>query len=87
MNTQCERILNYLEIAGTITAFEAMTELGIMRLASRINDLRKAGHLINSRMRDVTNRWGETCRVAEYSLVANPKKLDAVGMKVAEFPE
>ena len=37
--TQCERIVEYIKQNGSITAREAMTDLGIMRLASRIADL------------------------------------------------
>lgn len=39
-----------------------------MRLASRINDLRQQGHIITTAMIDVPNRWGETCKVASYTL-------------------
>lgn len=38
--TQCERILRHLKDYGSITSLEAVNEYGIMRLASRINDLR-----------------------------------------------
>jgi hypothetical protein len=46
----------------------AWSELGIYRLASRINDLRKAGHKINTKKVEVVNRWGESAYIAEYSL-------------------
>lgn len=35
------RILDYMLEYGSITALEAMKEFGIMRLASRISDLKK----------------------------------------------
>ena len=44
--TQCERILRHLEDYGSITSLEAMSEYGIMRLASRVNDLRRLGYPI-----------------------------------------
>ena len=37
--TQCEKIVKYIEEFGYITAWEAMKDLGVMRLASRIYDL------------------------------------------------
>ena len=40
--TQTARILNHLESFGSITSLDAMREYGIMRLASRICDLRQA---------------------------------------------
>jgi len=39
--TQCEMVLQYLKDFGYITTFEAFTDLGITRLASRINALKK----------------------------------------------
>lgn len=41
--TQCEQILRHMEQNGSISSLEAMQEYGIMRLASRITDLKKAG--------------------------------------------
>lgn len=66
--TQNQRILDYLDSHGSITQLEALSELGIMRLASRISDLRKKGYHIDSKMDIVTNRYGETCRVKRYSI-------------------
>jgi hypothetical protein len=40
---QNKLILDHLYRTGEITQLEALNQYGIMRLASRINDLRKAG--------------------------------------------
>lgn len=64
--TQTERILKYMSEHKTITQLEAMTELGVLRLASRINDLKRQGHRIISRRVTVKNRFGEDCVVAQY---------------------
>lgn len=66
--TQTERILAYIEEHGSITQFEALTELGVLRLASRVNDLRRQGYSIHSKRISVKNRFGEKCNVAEYTL-------------------
>lgn len=66
--TQAERILKYMRFFGTITQREAINDLGCMRLASRITELKDAGYKINRRMVKVKNRFGETCSIAEYSL-------------------
>lgn len=66
--SQTQRILDYMEEFGSITQYEALKDLGVMRLASRISELRKDGYIINSRMEGVKNRYGETCRVKRYSL-------------------
>lgn len=39
--TQCERIIKYLKDFGSITQYQALQDLGIMRLASRISELQK----------------------------------------------
>lgn len=64
--TQAERVLNYIEQHGSITQLEALQDIGVMRLASRISDLRKQGEKIDSKMIKVENRYGETCRVKSY---------------------
>ena len=66
--TQNERILDYIREYGGISQLEALKELGVMRLASRISDLRRRGYTINSTVEQVKNRYGETCRVKRYSL-------------------
>lgn len=39
--TQNQRVLDYIAETGGITQLEALNELGVMRLASRVSDLRK----------------------------------------------
>ncbi len=51
-----------------ITTLDAMLDLGILRLASRISELKKAGVPIRRDWAKVTNRHGETCNVLRYSL-------------------
>lgn len=65
---QTERILKRLEQAP-LTAGEAITELGVMRLAARIHDLRNAGYAISCETVVVPNRFSEESRVARYSMV------------------
>ena len=64
--TQCDRLLTYLQRGYKITSLEAWKELGIARLASRINDLRKECDGICDEWVEVPNRYGETCRVKRY---------------------
>lgn len=67
--TQCEKILQYMTENGCITPFEALREFGCMRLASRISDLRKAGHSIHKEMATAKNKNGESVWFAVYKLV------------------
>lgn len=65
---QCEIVLRHMEELGSITSLEAMQEYGIMRLASRITDLKKAGYPIRREMVTRKNRYGETVTFARYSI-------------------
>ena len=66
--TQAERVLGYIEKFGSITQYEARNDLGVMRLAARISDLKKLGYPIVSETVGVRNRFEETCYVKRYSL-------------------
>lgn len=66
--TQAQRVLDYIEEFGSITQYEALKDLGIMRLASRVSELKKQGHHITGRMITVKNRFGENCSVKQYSM-------------------
>lgn len=65
---QAQRVLDYIREHGSITQLEALNELGVMRLASRISNLKKQGYTFDSKFVSVRNRYGETCRVKQYSL-------------------
>lgn len=66
--TQNERILAYMDKHGSITQMEAMNKIGVMRLASRISDLRRLGYPIESQTVVVKNRYREKCRIKRYSM-------------------
>ena len=66
--TQCEKILRHMEDYGSITSLEAVNEYGIMRLASRISDLKQSGVPIRKSMERGKNRYGEATSYARYSL-------------------
>lgn len=69
IKTQCDVILDILESGGTITQHQAMNELGIMRLASRVNDLKKMGYDVRSRRVKAPTRYGcKSTPVCEYYL-------------------
>ena len=69
-NKQTSRVLEYMELNGGITQMEALQDLGVMRLASRISELRKMGYIIESETVKVRNRYDEVCTVKRYSLTA-----------------
>lgn len=63
---QTERILKYIEDFGGITTRDAMLDLGIYRLASRVSDLKKEGVILKRKFVKVKNRYGEETSVAYY---------------------
>ena len=66
--TQSEKIISYMKTHGSITARQAY-HMGIMRLASRISDLKREGHKITSETIKVKNRDGSSSYVSKYSLL------------------
>ena len=64
---QTKRILDYIDRFGSITPLDAMRDLGVMRLAARIQDLEHQGVKINSVMETGVNRLGEKTHYARYS--------------------
>ena len=68
MATQTQRIIDYISEFGSISQLEALRDLGIMRLASRISDLKRQGYKIISTTETVSNRFGEKCHIKRYSI-------------------
>lgn len=66
--TQCELILAYIAEFGSITPLEAMRDLGVYRLASRISEMKKRGYHIKSEWAAVKTRRGTTSRIKRYSI-------------------
>jgi hypothetical protein len=79
--TQCDRVRGYLETHGAITPMEALNEIGTMRLAARIAELRAAGMPIETCREEVKTRAG-TAVVARYVLMRAPKLMptEQIGM-------
>lgn len=76
--TQCDMILDYMRQYGPITQMEALDLFGCARLASRINDLRRAGYNIKTTLvsKKVTY-FGiqSTVRFAQYTLTNNARAI------------
>lgn len=66
--TQCERVLWYIKNFGYITPLQAVNDLGVMRLASRIKDIKNLGyHVLTDRI-EVKDRFGNSAHVARYRI-------------------
>ena len=67
-NRQRDTLLAHLREYGSIKQREAQSEYGIARLASRVNDLRKAGVPVKTVVEIGRNRYGEPIHYARYTL-------------------
>lgn len=66
--TQQERIIKYMNDFGSITALEAVSDLGITQLSARICELQNKGYEFNKDLQTGKNRYGEPTHFIRYSL-------------------
>ena len=65
---QVERVIDYMKQFGSISTLEAVADLGCMRLASRINDIKRMGIAVRTEYVAGKNRFGEKTHYARYTL-------------------
>lgn len=75
--TQREKILQYMVAYGAITPIDAMREFGCMRLATRIFELKQAGHNITTTIESAKNKFGDTVHYARYTLIKREDQNNA----------
>jgi hypothetical protein len=74
-----------MKAKGSITPIDALNDLGCMRLATRIFELKKEGNMIKTLTEFRTNMSGETKHYARYVLIkdesgVNKKVIHATNM-------
>lgn len=62
------RVLKYIQDFGSISTFEAFTELGITRLSARIFELKELGYRFKKKTIQTKNRYGDATHYVEYRL-------------------
>lgn len=65
---QKQRIIKYIQDFGSITALEAMKDLGITQLGARIDGLQKDGYSFKKVWERSKNRYGENVDYKRYYL-------------------
>ena len=70
---QLDRVIAYMIDFGSISQLEAIRDIGVMRLASRISDAKKAGYDIKKTMERGKNRYGEEVYYARYEFKNIPE--------------
>ena len=73
-SSQCARIIEYMQVFGSISTLEAFNDLGVARLASRIHDLKGMGYNIESEIKSSKNRFGEKTYFKVYRLAEEKEK-------------
>ena len=62
-----DRVLKYMQDFGSITTFEAFTELGCTRLSEYIRQIR-LDYIVSDEWVSAINRYGETVKYKKYRL-------------------
>lgn len=78
--TQKDRILEYIRNFGSISSFEAYSDLGITQLGARIDQLKKEGYEFTTEWVQKKNRFGEDVSFKKYYL------LDMVAQNMSHIP-
>jgi hypothetical protein len=65
---QKQKVLRHLKRYGSITPLEAFNDYAIMRLTSRICELKDEGHNIKSELISSKNRFAEKVTFSKYTL-------------------
>jgi len=66
--SQRDRILDWLKSGKTLNRLNSWDQLGVIEAPARISELRAAGHLIETKMVTVRNRYGEDVRIALWTM-------------------
>lgn len=66
--SQKQRIVNYIREFGSISSWEAYSDLGITQLGARIDQLKKEGYEVRTKWESSTNRYGEKVEYKRYYL-------------------
>lgn len=66
--TQKERIYHYMKDFGSITPYQAFTDIGVTKLSTRIGEMIKLGINIEKEKITVKNRYGDETEVMKYTL-------------------
>ena len=66
--TQRDRILQYIDEKGSITALEAIREIGCTQLSARLCELEQRGYKFAKVTEKSKNRYGDSVHYKRYSI-------------------
>lgn len=68
LKPSAQRVLAYMSEHGSITGQQAINDLGMTELRSRISEISRAGFPIKKEWQNSKNKFGETVSFVRYSL-------------------
>lgn len=68
--SQKHRIVEYLHKEGSITALDAVRDLGILQLSARLVELERCGYIFHKENETAKNRYGENVHFTRYSIIS-----------------
>ena len=68
LKPSAQRVLAYMSEHGSITGQQAINDLGMTELRSRISEIMRAGFPIKKEWQNSKNKFGETVSFVRYSL-------------------
>ena len=68
LKPSAQRVLQYMMDFGSITGHQAISDLGMTELRSRISEITRAGFPIRKEWQTSKNKFGETVSFVRYSL-------------------
>ena len=69
LKPSAQRVLQYMIDYGSITGHQAINDLGMTELRSRISEISRAGFPIRKEWETSKNKFGETVSFVRYSLI------------------
>ena len=66
--TQRDRVIQFMREHGSITAYEAFTEIGCTQLAARICELEDEGYVFDKELIKTKNRYGDNTHYYRYRI-------------------
>ena len=66
--TQRDKVLAYIKQFGSITSWQAYSDLGVTQLGARIYELKEQGYIFSKTRINTINRLGEKTHYDEYRL-------------------
>lgn len=67
--TQRDRVLQYIQEHGSITAYDAFKQIGCTQVATRIHELKERGYSFRKERVSTKNMYGDSTHYDKYYLI------------------